>query len=444
MPFDDLDSAFRFIESFTNFEKTTPQSVRDFKKDRMVRLLGLFDRPEKRMKLYHIAGSKGKGSTGMFLASILQAAGYKTGLYTSPHVLSYRERITLAGRFIEEDLFLSSINRIYTALKGGNGVVLEGEDSEPTTFELLTLLAFVLFRETGCTHGVIETGIGGRLDATNIIDPEACMITPIELEHTDILGDTIESIAFEKAGIIKQGKPVFCGYQQPAAEEIITEKARQRNAPIAYLREEIQGSSIRFDGTAMEQSLHWRNWGPAVYRLGMLGEFQGENAALAVLAVKKLGLAGDEKIKKGLLQASLFGRLEIAGEEPPVVLDGAHTPSSLRRLLDSFFTLFPGPGICIFGSVTGKRIEEMARIIADRFGYVIVSTPGFFKKSDPRQVFTLVADQNDNTVFKPDPSEALQTALELSCGSRPILVTGSFYMIAEIKRLYVEKKAKIG
>ena len=443
MTFKDLNSAFRYIESFTNFEKTTPQSVRDFKKDRMIRLLDLLGRPERGMKLYHIAGSKGKGSTGMFLASILAAAGHKTGLYTSPHVLSYKERVTIAGSFIEDELFLSAINKIYRALNGGNRVVLEGEDGEPTTFELLTLLAFYLFRETKCTHGAIETGIGGRLDATNVIDPEACIITPIELEHTDILGDTIEAIAFEKAGIIKPEKPVFCGYQPAAAETVIAQAARQRNAPAAYLREEVRDSSIRFDGAAMEQTVQWRRWDSATYRLGMLGEFQGENAALAVLAAKQLGLAGDDEIREGLLRARLSGRLEIIRKDPAVVLDGAHTPSSLGRLIASFAELFPGPGICIFGSVTGKRIEEMAEIMANRFETVIVSTPGSFKKSDPRSVFDLVAKYTAHTLFKPEPSKALKAALELSAGSLPILVTGSFYMIAEIKRLLLDEKIKI-
>ncbi len=441
MKFDDLDSAFGYIEAFTNFEKVTPQSVRDFKHDRMYRLLDYFGHPEEGMDLIHIAGSKGKGSTGIFLASMLQAAGYNTGLYTSPHVLSYRERISRAGEFFSDSLYMEAIESIADMIESGAGRDLAGDDKEPTTFELLTLLAFLVFRAAGCTYGIIETGIGGRLDATNVITPIACVITPIELEHTDILGETIEEIAFEKAGIIKPGIPVFSSEQCSAAASVLRETAVQRKAPITFINEEIEFLETRRrpsregKAAASEMKVRWKNGELCTAELAMFGDFQGENAALSLYVLKKLSLGTPEALRRGLQGAVLPGRMEIAGTAPPLILDGAHTPSSLRRLCRTFQEAFPEPGICIYGNVSGKRTEEMAVIAASCFRHIIVSTPGTFKKSDPASVFEAVRRHHASVLFKPEPEEALREAYRLSGGRLPVLVTGSFYMIGEIKKL---------
>lgn len=435
MRFPDLQSAFTYIESFTNFEKITPQSVRDFKQDRMYRLLEYFNHPEGKMELIHIAGSKGKGSTAIFLASILTEAGHKTGLYTSPHVVTYKERISMAGTFFPEDLYIRCVEAVAEMLEKGYGRDLAGEDQDPTTFELLTLLAFLVFREAGCSHGIIETGIGGRLDATNLIRPRACVLTPVELEHTDILGDTIEKIAFEKAGIIKKGTPVFSAEQLETVAALFEKTAEEKDADIVFLPRRVR--TIRNEqgkkGNLLE--IIWNDGNVTSSTLSMLGDFQGENAALAALTLRELGWADHESIVRGMSRATLPGRMEMVKDNPPVVLDGAHTPSSLRRLCMNFRKIFLDRGICIYGNVTGKRIEEMAEIVAPYFSHIIVSTPGTFKKSDPLSVYEALRKHHDSVIFQPSPEDALREAYRLSRGNLPILVSGSFYMIGEIRKL---------
>lgn len=435
MNFNSLDAAFSYIEGFTNFEKITPQSVRDFKHDRMYKLLEFFGHPESGMELCHIAGSKGKGSTGIFLASILAESGCNTGLYTSPHVLTYRERITRAGEFFSDGLYIEAIESVAELLESGRGRDLAGDDKEPTTFELLTLLAFLVFRKAGCTHAVIETGIGGRLDATNVISPKVCIITPIELEHTDILGTTIEEIASEKAGIIKEGVPVFSGFQNRQAASVLRETAEKRKAPLFFLEEELESLNTLPQSGGTGMTVCWKKGGKSSAELSMFGDFQVENAALALRAALHMGFGPQEALRAGLKKAVLPGRMEIAGTSPPLILDGAHTPSSLRRLCRTFQQTFPESGICIYGNVSGKRTEEMAEIAASCFQHIIVSTPGTFKKSDPVSVFRAVKKHHASAIFEPDPEKALNEAYSLAGGRIPILVTGSFYMIGEIKKL---------
>lgn len=430
MRFPDLEAAFSYLESFTNFEKITPQSVRDFKQDRMHKLLDYFGRPEQELTLFHIAGSKGKGSTGIFLASMLKTGGLRTGLYTSPHVVTYRERISEAGVFFDDVLYLEAIEKIADMVESGAGRDLAGDDGDPTTFELLTLLAFLVFRAAGCTHGVIETGIGGRLDATNCISPAASIITPIELEHTDILGETIEEIAREKAGIIKGGIPVFSAYQTGSVAEILKETAGRLDSEITFLEDEVFSLS-----THPTLAVEWSDGTRLEAVLSMLGDVQGENAALAVTVLKKLGLYEPESAVRGLKKAVLPGRMERIGSSPPLILDGAHTPSSLKRVCETFRKTFPKEGICIYGNVSGKRIEEMAKIAAAHFKSIIVSTPGTFKKSDPGSVYKAISKYHSATLFLPEPKDALKEALRLAGKDLPILVTGSFYMIGEIKKL---------
>ena len=188
--FRNSQEGFLWMESFTNFEKTPDLTKRGYRLDRMKLLLSCFDDPHNYCNVIHIAGSKGKGSTAAFTASILKEAQLTTGVYSSPHISDYRERITVSGKFADEHIYLKNMDRIKKLIEGEKYLSLPG-GSEPTTFELLTLLAFLVFRDCHCNWVVLETGLGGRLDATNLVAPKAVIITPIELEHTDLLGSTI-------------------------------------------------------------------------------------------------------------------------------------------------------------------------------------------------------------------------------------------------------------
>ncbi len=461
-----VDEAFAYLESFTNLERETGHSVRSYRLDRMHALLDLFGNPDRSFRTIHLAGSKGKGSTAIYVASVLAAAGEKTGLYTSPHVSSYRERISLAGRFFPDELYVELINRIAARIRDLGKDVLPAR-GEPTTFELLTLLGFLMFREWGCSWAVIETGIGGRLDATNVVHPEMCLLTPVELEHTELLGTTLQAIAGEKAGIIKEGVPVFAGYQRPEVKAVFAATAALRHAPIRFLDQEVEDIATTLSFEATEMRIRWRGGRLEAYHLAMPGDVQAENAALAVLALRGMAggdpvapapsgprsLFGEEALHAGLAVARLPGRMEVIQTAyGRIVLDGAHTPVSTARLLSSFRKLFPEPSILIFGSVLGKDREGMADALASAFRSIIISTPGTFKKSDPEEVHAAFAARNPSTTLVPDPAAALAEAVRLAQVGRtapttdgahgdgaplPILVTGSFYMVAEIRRLLV-------
>ena len=427
---------FSWVESFTNLERgTLPFDMRTYRLDRMRLLLEMFGNPERALAAIHVAGTKGKGSTAALIASVLRAAGHRTGLYTSPHVNSPFERISLVGESSPNDLLVRLGRDVKAAL---DALPTEGRPGyfALTTFELYTLLALLYFRDTRCGRAVIEVGIGGRLDATNVITPLVSVITPLDLEHTDVLGETLEKIAGEKAGIIKPGVPAFIGMQPPGTKEVFRSAARERGSKITFLDEEIEDLSIRVDDEGTWFSVQLTGMGPEKLRLSMLGEFQAENAALAFLVLSRtMPEIPIECFREGFARTILPGRMEVRGSAPRIVLDGAHTPLAVSRLLSSFRAIFPGEAILLFGSVSGKRPREMAAILAPAFSRVVISTPGTFKESDPAEVAGIFRGFNPATILERDPARALQRAREESGGTRPILVTGSFYMVAEIGKL---------
>ncbi len=436
--FKSVDEAFSYIESFINFERSKKQTIRDYRLDRMKQLLKHFGNPEKSFKCIHIAGSKGKGSTAMFLASALNTAGERTGMYSSPHISDYRERISMAGEFFDDTLYIETACEIK---KGIKTFILDKAtgSNKPTTFELLTLMAFIIFKKSKCTWAVIETGIGGRLDATNVITPVASVITHVEMEHTDILGDTIEKIASEKAGIIKLGVPSFSGRQTETAKLIIREKTEKMEAPLIFLDDQIEifktvvtlkGTMVSFITADAEKN---------IFNLTTIGAVQAENAILAWLVLLKL-LHPDNDAKKllikGINKAKLPGRFEIIIKDGTnFVFDGAHTPVSIKKLLESWDRIFNTKGILIFGSVSDKNPSKMAKLLSSHFDKIIISTPGTFKESYPEEVYKIFKKNNDNVQLIKKPVEAYNRVIELSNRNTPILVTGSFYMVSEIRKL---------
>jgi len=436
------EELFAYFGSFVNFEQKQKQTIREYRLDRMHQLLKFFGNPHTRLHTIHIAGSKGKGSTAIYLARGLEALGYPTGLYSSPHISNYRERITRAGRFFPTELYLDVGGRIKKALPEFNRTVLAGK-AEPTAFELFTLFAFLLFVEAGCSYAVIETGIGGRLDATNVITPQAAVITPIELEHTDILGSTLEQIASEKAGIIKPGRPVFVSRQREKALQVLREKAEQSQSPFFYFPEYPQDFSASVDSLGTRLQLQWKDdsQGQAIaLNLAMQGEVQAENAALALTVLRELlpkqfSSPSYPAMLQAVASAGLPGRMEKCRSTPTVILDGAHTPSSIQRTIAAFQQVYGRKGICIFGSVEGKDTVGMAEAITDAFSEIIISQPGTFKPNSPEDVAKVFHRLTASAELITDPNTALQRALELSGGTRPVLVTGSFYMVAEIRPL---------
>jgi dihydrofolate synthase/folylpolyglutamate synthase len=447
-----LREAFSWIESFTNLERSSAlYSARTYQLDRMRFLVAECGNPQDSFRSVHLAGSKGKGSTAVLMAESLRREGLRTGLYTSPHVVSYLERIrVLPARPGSEpegpgdELLLAQARRLRALVDA-----LEGKGEEvhgpPSTFELLTLLAFCAFQEARCEVVVVETGIGGRLDATNVVVPELSVITPIELEHTDVLGDTLRAIAAEKAGIIKPGVPVISAAQASEAEKVLRAVARERGSPITFVGEELTLGAVSSSPSGTRLRLVSRQGEERELRLALLGTHQAENGALAYLGLRRLGIS-PAAIEAGFAVAVLPARMELLRAEPPVVLDGAHTPRSVGRVLESFLALFgpQGEAVLLFAAAAGKRVAEMAAILAPAFSVIVVTGTGSLRESAPAEVHRAFGALNPGAELVPDPGQALERALGHAGGRLPLLITGSFYLAGEVRQAWERREDEVG
>jgi dihydrofolate synthase/folylpolyglutamate synthase len=441
------------MESFTNLEKRSDNYTnRYYRLDRMHKLLEYIGNPQSSFASIHIAGSKGKGSTAIFIASGLEAAGYKTGMYLSPHVSNYRERFTRCGSYFSEEEYVSAANLLFSRLDGFTFSDQWGT-TEPTTFELFTAFSFTLFEYTKCEWAVIETGLGGRLDATNTLKPKAVVLTPIELEHTAILGNTITLIASEKAKIIKTGIPTFVSRQTPEALQVFRDEAEKVNSRMFELTSVVESLHRRTTVEGEHVSIEWKDGHITTLLLQMRGEVQAENVALALYVLTSLGVYIKESTETALQNATLPGRMEFVDPTIPLIVDGAHTVESLRHLVNSMVQLYGIQGsTLLFGALEGKDHIHMARLLLPVFDTIIISQPGTFKKSDPEALYQLFLDEAKNMSQAPqillekDAYKALHLAQQLSAKVRPILATGSFYLAGDVKKayeLYQEERRKV-
>ncbi len=443
-----------WADSLTNLEKRTSNySVREYRLDRMKSLLEHIGNPQKRYKSIHIAGSKGKGSTASFIAHGLGALGLKVGLYMSPHLIDYRERFTLGGNFIPDEILVEAAHTfrqliIDFSFKDESGF------SSPTTFEIYTSYAFFLFSYINCDIAVIETGLGGRLDATNIIQPILSIITPIELEHTAILGNTIEKIAREKSKIIKPHTPVCISRQTETARNVLEEEAAVNNSRlydlVAHVESIVTKTTLEYEQVAIT----WADGNTTHLQVKLRGEVSGENSALALLALKISGFYKEGVSERAIEETTLVGRMQLISSIPPIIIDGAHTTQSLRHLLNSIEQLYQkGPKIIIFGALEDKDHIHMIRLILPMFDHIIISRPGTFKKSDIDALYTLFKQEIEkekratNLYIEKEAKDAISLALSLSHNTYPIIATGSFYLAGDIlsayNELYLETKERL-
>ena len=338
-----MSDFYAWLDSFINFEKK-PHS-KAFCLEVVRYYAALFANPQTAYKTAHIAGSKGKGSVAAMLSALLTAAGKKTGLYTSPHVNDFRERITHNGAFFSDAAYMEAFRTVRQQVQPHIG---KPESPQPSWFELVTLTAFVLFRQEQLDWAVFETGMGGRLDATNIIEPAVVLLTPIELEHCEYLGNTIEQIAAEKAGIIKAGVPVFCSRQKEEALAVFKKRAAERNAPFFYLPDciaslehwlTVQGRAVNITFAA-DHPIGKLFARPIHTVLPLFTPVQAENAALAAAAFRYCCPEVSEAIiEQALAQAWLPARFQLLCTHPLIIIDGAHTGNSIQTCADTFFQL---------------------------------------------------------------------------------------------------------
>jgi dihydrofolate synthase/folylpolyglutamate synthase len=407
--------------------------------------------PERCAPSFHVAGSKGKGSVTGMLSALLEAMGLRTAQYASPHVSDFRERITLNRQFLDEKTYIEAGNGLRELAKTlGDTTKAEfrlftgsgPEDAPPTYFELLTMYYFLCARLVRCDVMTVETGMGGEQDPTNIVDSEASLITVIELEHTEYLGNTFAEVAGAKAGIIKPGKPLILAEQREEALGVFRKTAAERNSPLLYFPElaEIRDLSIRQDGTDFTLAFKKEGYfsAPLRLRVGVAGAAQALNAGLAVTALKTVYPSLDgETVRQGLGGFALPARFEnLRAEAPAVIIDGAHTEKSVELCADTFTALYGNGGILIFGCAAGKNAEAMAAILTPRFSTIIITDPGSYKASDPGAVYDVFARSGGRAelLFMPETARAIDYALEQGLATGlPVLGTGSFYLAGDIR-----------
>jgi len=438
------DEAIRFLESFIDYEKIFGSY---YTKDReelgsIRALLERIGNPERNLNCVHIAGTKGKGSTAAITASIFSAAGMKTGLYTSPHLVDFRERIQVNGQMISEEACAKQVEAIADA-----AIIVRNDPNvgELSFFEVYTALAFRYFRDQNCDIVVLEPGLGGRLDATNVILPLACAITLIGHDHEAILGDTLEKIAVEKAGILKPGIPAVIAPQPPRARKAIAMEAQRRGVPIYWLSE---GSTTGTHGN----QLIFQPLGPHVGRTAfslegitrtypqlevpLLGHHQIINAAtsvvLAELAVKgRFDLPADV-IETGLRQTCWPGRFQIIAREPVIVLDGAHNPESANALRQTLQEQLQYERLVIvFGGMSDHNLRKVAEILFPLAEHVILTKTQNPRAAMPDEILRITGNLCKRCNTTSNTTEALALARRSVSSQDAILITGSLYLVGE-------------
>lgn len=402
--------------------------------DRMEKLLKLIGNPEKKLKFIHIAGTNGKGSTAAMLASVLTEAGYKTGLFTSPYIHSFHERIKVNGKNIPEEELTATI----TYLKR----FIESMEDKPTEFELMTVIAFLYFQACQCDIVVLEVGLGGRLDSTNVIPtPEAAVITAIDMDHMNELGDTIEKIAYEKAGIIKEYGDVILYQQKESVYEVIRTICDQKSSSlhlVEFKNLEILSSNLE------EQKLKFEGFKEVVIRL--LGEYQQKNTAVVLKTIEVLQTKGwvisDQALYDGLKKTTWPGRFEVLNRAPCFIVDGAHNPNGVQSLVKNMELYFSGKKkLFLVGVLKDKDYLTMIQLIAPYGDQWIVVQPENERALSTVDLAKVLKEKyNKDVIEAANVREGVNLALKLAEEEQIIISFGSLYMVGEIREAIYHKQ----
>jgi len=434
-------AALDFLFSNTNYEsaKRLRYNADTFSLDRMNRLLKNFGNPHKKLATVHIAGTKGKGSTCIMLAEMLISNDYKVGLYTSPHVMDLRERICVNGKMISEAAMVRLTKKIAP-------VVTKMADDPPTFFEILTAIAFQYFIIQNVDLAVVETGLGGRLDSTNVLTPEAIGITTLSIDHQHQLGDDLAKIAKEKAGIFKEGVPAVTVQQESEAMRVLKREANRAGSPLRITGKDID-FSYRFESS--------RNLGPHnrvcvttdISRFEHLpvpafGAHQAVNCGLALSLLDTLKIRGyeidDTQAMAGLAKTKLPGRMEIIHENPRVLVDGAHNADSIRAFIQATGQHVPYDSmVVIFGCCDDKDVEGMLQQLrygADKVIFTQIKSPRSIFPDELALLYTEICGKMCQTATS--LKDALQIANTAVTTGDLICVTGSFYLVGEAKEMF--------
>ncbi|MBF0477239.1 MAG: bifunctional folylpolyglutamate synthase/dihydrofolate synthase [Deltaproteobacteria bacterium] len=394
-------------------------------------LAGLGD-PHVGQKYVHIAGSNGKGSVAATLQTMLTAAGYRVGLYTSPHLVRFNERFRIGNTEISDAAVLDMTNALMKAMSS---------DEPPTFFEAVTAMALAYFKEQAVDLAIMETGMGGRLDATNVITPQVCMITEISLEHQDLLGTTLNQIAFEKAGIIKPQVPIITTARQPAALEVIEKRCHDLQAPLIRIGRDVRYRANRnhgFDYYGLEEQL--RGLVPA-----LKGHHQFRNMAGALATAEVLRQQGwsltQEHLVAGLTQVQWPGRLEKVLDHPPVYLDGAHNPAAAKVLAEELKDLAAGRKLTlVLGIMADKDKSGILRLLVPLADNLILTRTAYARAADPAELAGLLPAGHHNVTIEPSLPQAIELAIRTAGDNGLAVITGSLFTVGEAKAYFSHRQ----
>jgi len=400
-----------------------------------ISLTNRLGKPHLKFPSIHIAGSNGKGSVAAMLESILSAAGYKTGLYTSPHLIDYRERVRIGDEVIDKNFILDFVRDLRDEIDR-NGY---------TFFEVTTALAFSYFANNEVDVAVLETGMGGRLDSTNIISPLISIITSIGLEHTNHLGETLPQIAFEKAGIIKNKVPTIAWVEDQTVFEVIRNACAQRESPLSVVfnnsavspaqGEPVAGGKLRIRRISLDRTVFDFNKYKDL-ELNLSGRHQVVNACLAISAVEKLKEMGwkieSKAVRDGLKDVNWRGRLEIFSKNPLTLLDVAHNPAGTKVLIDALEEFFPKKKVIfIFGVMADKDYASMLKEICRKAKFTVLTKPDYKRAADPELLKKVVLAQNKPSKIIPEVRRAYIFSLKNAKSEDIICITGSHFTVGE-------------
>lgn len=414
-----MQAALKFLERFQKFSGEPGLH-------RMEKMLELLGRPEKSLVYVHVTGTNGKGSTSATVASIVKSAGYKVGLFTSPHLHRYNERIKVNGRDISDEDFIHYVEKLKTLLKKNPSI-------QPMVFEVLTVMAFLYFADQKVDLAVLEVGIGGRYDATNVIEKSVSVITNVDLEHTAVLGKTKAKIAFQKAGIIKPKSTVVVGERDRKLQAVFSEVAKRNGAKIIYLKpREVKSLATDIKG----QSFDFKNLKKLFTPL--VGEHQLNNVPLAVLASRALNEQGfkitDENIRDGLRKTIWPLRMELVCKNPSILLDAGHNPHGVKAIVKAVDAIFPKEDrILVLGCSYDKPYKEMSKILS-KLSDTIIVTRAKSHGVDPKEMVKVLSRKKKIFMTK-NVKEALNLAQRMATKKTLILVLGGLYLAAEAKEV---------
>ncbi|MBW2058114.1 MAG: bifunctional folylpolyglutamate synthase/dihydrofolate synthase [Deltaproteobacteria bacterium] len=393
--------------------------------ENILRALG---NPHETLKVVHVGGTNGKGSTAAIIASVLRENGHRVGLYTSPHVLSFTERIQIDGRPISE----SEVARLTWRMKGE--IERARVPERFTFFDFTTAMAFLYFAESEVDLAVVEVGLGGRLDSTNVVSPLIAVITNISREHQEVLGNSLREIAGEKGGIIKAGVPLVTGVAGEETLPVLEEICSEKDAPLYRAGRDFRGERV---GAGIFH-FHGRHWELSELKLNLLGEHQIDNATLALATLERMEGGGlsitRESIYRGLERVNWPGRLEVAREKPWVVLDGAHNPAAAVALRDALSRNFSYHRCyLLLGIMKDKEVERIVSILAPLSDLTVVCKPRQDRAAAPERLMKALETAGAKGQIVPDVAEGLDALLSMAGSDDLICATGSFYTIGEAK-----------